>query len=107
MSCSILFYAPAHTGLEDTLKESHADRQVEQLQMPGIPPPARRRANANARNVGPGTAVLYVGFIPGGLRHGSRGVVRRARGHRASVDMGRSGVWHIPYHMLSVPAEAA
>ena len=65
------------------------------------------RAAATSRSAAAGTEVLYSGYFAGGPRHGSRGVVRRASGRRAFVDMGRSGMWHIPYYFLSVPSRAA
>ena len=80
---------------------------VEQLQMPGMPRAQRLRPAASSQNVAAGTEVLYTGYFPGGPRNGARGVVRSASGRRAFVDMGRSGMWHIPYYFLSVHARAA
>ncbi len=78
-----------------------------QLTMPGMPGPKTAHARmASCCTVSPGQDVLYVGNIYGGPRQGSRGVVRQALRHKAIVDMGRSGVWHIPYYFLAVPDAA-
>ena len=89
------------------MRDEKTPEPVEQLQMPGMPNPQRPGASASSQNVAPGTEVLYTGYFSGGPRHGSRGVVRRASRRRAFVDMGRSGMWHIPYYFLSVHSRAA
>ena len=89
------------------MNDDGSNTPAEQLAMPGMPPAARPGAGATYETVAPGTAVFYVGYMRGGPRNGSRGVVVRARGRRALVDMGRSGAWHIPYYLLSVPPTAA
>ena len=73
-----------------------------QLDMPGMPPVRRLRANASTVNLGPGTQVKYVGAVGGGPRYGATGFVRRTRSGRAYVDMGRAGRWHIPFYLLLV-----
>ena len=89
------------------MRDENAAEPVEQLQMPGMPKAEPSRAAATSLSAAAGTEVHYTGYFAGGPRHGSRGVVRRASGRRAFVDMGRSGMWHIPYYFLSVPSRAA
>ena len=89
------------------MRDENADEPVAQLQMPGMPKAQRSRAAATSQSAAAGTEVLYTGYFSGGLRHGARGVVRRASGRRAFVDMGRSGMWHIPYYFLAVASRAA
>lgn len=89
------------------MRDEEPSDPIEQLQMPGMPRAQRPGPAASSQNVAAGTEVLYTGYFPGGPRHGARGVVRRASGRRAFVDMGHSGMWHIPYYFLSVHARAA
>ena len=89
------------------MRDEDAHEPVEQLQMPGMPKTQQSRVAASSQNVAAGTVVLYTGYFTGGPRRGSRGVVRRASGRRAFVDMGRSGMWHIPYYFLSLHSRAA
>jgi hypothetical protein len=84
------------------MKDAAKPTQVAQLQMPGMPPSARASADASPSNVAPGHEVRYVGKVPGGPRYGTKGVVKRALGRRALIDLGRSGTWHIPYYFLAV-----
>jgi hypothetical protein len=77
-------------------------QNMAQLDMPGMPPVRRLRANASTANLGPGTQVKYVGAVGGGPRYGAIGFVRRTGAARAYVDMGRSGRWHIPFYLLFV-----
>jgi hypothetical protein len=77
-------------------------QNMAQLDMPGMPPVRRLRANASTTNIGPGTQVKYVGAVDGGPRYGDTGFVRRTGAGRAYVDMGRSGRWHIPFYLLFV-----
>jgi hypothetical protein len=86
------------------MRDEETRDPVEQLQMPGMPSPGPA---ASSQNVAPGTEVLYTGYFSGGPRHGARGVIKRASDRRAFVDMGRSGLWHIPYYFLSVHSKAA
>ena len=81
------------------------DSSTAQLSMPGIPSPALPSANASRANVWPGQEVLYIGRLKGGPRFGVRGVVKETLGRRAVVDMGRWGIWRVPYYFLSVPHE--
>ncbi len=78
-----------------------------QLAMPGMPRPRTSRPKlASCCSVSPGQGVLYVGNVYGGPRQGSNGVVKEALRHKAVIDMGRSGIWHIPYYFLAI-SEAA
>ena len=79
---------------------------VEQLELPGIPPPAPPGPYASWRNVLPGQEVVYLGNISGGPHYGARGLVKNTLSQRAVVDMGRAGTWHIPYYFLAIPAAA-
>ena len=89
------------------MRDENNRESIEQLQMPGMPKAQQSKSAASSRNVAAGTEVLYTGYFNGGPRHGSRGVVRRASRRRAFVDMGRSGMWHIPYYFLAVHERAA
>ena len=73
-----------------------------QIPMPGmpVPPPARRALNS--RSILPGQAVQYHGRIRGGPRFGLIGTVTQTRARQAVVDMGASGIWHVPYYLLTV-----
>ena len=77
-----------------------------QLPMPGMPTRMLHASTANCCTVEQGQQVLYIGDIIGGPRYGSCGTVKEIRLHKAVVDMGRSGTWHIPYYFLSVPEAA-
>ena len=78
-----------------------------QLDMPGMPPLRRLRANASTANLGPGTQVKYIGAVDGGPRYGATGFVKRTGSGRAYVDMGRSGRWHIPFYLLFVASSVS
>jgi len=47
-----------------------------------------------------------MGNIHGGPRFGSTGVITEALRRKAVVDMGKSGIWNIPYHFLTLPQAA-
>ena len=36
----------------------------------------------------------------------ARGIVKEIRVRNATVDMGRSGTWHIPFYFLTLPQAA-
>ena len=82
------------------------DRGTEQLVMPGMPPPAVEAPRLGHLDVLPGQRVLYTGSLSGGPRSGARGIVKRAMGRRAVVDMGLLGTWRIPYLFLAIPQRA-
>ena len=77
-----------------------------QMHMPGMPTQTTARVPVVAHNLINGTEVVYNGSINGGPKQGASGVVREALGRRAVVDLGYSGIWHIPYHFLSLPLAA-
>ena len=77
-----------------------------QMRMPGMPPQTMVSAPVVAHTLTNGTEVVYNGSMYGGPKQGSSGVVREALGRRAVVDLGYSGIWHIPYHFLSLPVAA-
>ena len=79
----------------------------EQLSIPGMPARQNPAEGVTAIQAVPGQEVIYLGKVRGGPRYGARGTVRRAKGKRALVDMGRSGAWHIPYYFLSSTRKAA
>ena len=79
---------------------------VAQLSMPGMPDPAYAGPLDNCWSAIPGQEVLYLGNISGGPRYGAHGIVKQALRHKAVVDLGRSGTWHIPYFLLAVPQAA-
>ena len=74
-----------------------------QLRLPGIPTTVAVQSAASSESVRPGQQVLYLGKVAGGPRYGTRGLVKQTLSRRAVVDMGRSGVWHIPYYFLALP----
>ena len=74
---------------------------VAQLSMPGIPERVYVHSIVNRDGVAPGEEVLYVGKVSGGPRYGSRGMVKETFMRKAIVDMGLSGIWHIPYYFLA------
>ena len=77
-----------------------------QLKMPGMPLPRQRYPMGNGRGVGPGQKVEYLGWVAGGPRFGSQGIVKRALRRKAVVDLGNAGTWHIPYRFLAIPRAA-
>ena len=66
-----------------------------QIQMEGIPLPVRS-APISLHDLRPGQNVIYVGYVSGGPRHGSGGVVRNTLRRGAMVDLGSAGTWRIP-----------
>ena len=74
-----------------------------QIPMPGMPETLRPLPVASPWSLVPGQEVLYVGKIGGGPGFGARGIVRRALARKAVVDLGRWGIWHVPYHFLTLP----
>ena len=82
-----------------------ATRSDTQLSMPGMPVPGDS-APTRCCTVNAGQEVQYQGKINGGPRYGSFGVVKQALRHRAVVDMGQLGTWHIPYYFLVLPQAA-
>ncbi len=84
-----------------------ATRKVpqEQMSMPGMPAPYAP-VYANSNNVMPGQEVVYLGDLTGGPPAGARGLLKERLGWRAVVDMGRTGVWHVPYYLLALPHSA-
>ena len=47
-----------------------------------------------------GQEVVYQGRVAGGPDYGEHGIIRRTYRQKAVVDMGNSGMWHIPYYFL-------
>ena len=80
---------------------------LSQLHLEGMPSGPEPGPIVGIRTLSPGREVVYHGNLIGGPRHGARGIVRQALGRRVVVDMGKAGVWHIPYYFLSVPSTAA
>ena len=78
-----------------------------QLPMPGMPSPLPVGTIAGAEHLRPGQVVYYSGSLHGGPRPGARGIVTRALGRNARVDLGHLGVWYIPYYFLTAPSKAA
>lgn len=78
-----------------------------QMLMPGLPRPGEARIRLGPLSARRGQEVEYCGRIRGGPKFGLRGRVVEARARQAVVDMGTDGTWHIPYHMLAVPPQAA
>ena len=74
--------------------------------MPGIAQPTTLPTGADCCHLSSGQKVVYMGKVGGGPKFGERGVVRAILRHKAIVDMGRSGTWHIPYHFLALPQAA-
>ncbi len=77
-----------------------------QLRLPGIHSHHNTPKSATCCSVDIGQQVVYVGNIHGGPRFGSTGVITEALQRKAVVDMGKSGVWNIPYHFLTLPQAA-
>ena len=84
-----------------------ADYPNPQITLPGLARPGESRIRLGPRNARPGQVVQYCGRIRGGPKFGLHGRVMEARPRQAVVDMGANGTWHIPYHMLAVPPQAA
>ena len=79
-----------------------------QLQMTGMPKPLYANAKpAGSRDITPGQEVTYLGRIHGGPGYGARGIVIEVRGRKARVNLGRAGIWNIPYYFLAVPLTRA
>ena len=79
------------------------DALVAQLPGHSLSTPKYPGRMPDRRVVQAGQVVLYTGKISGGPQHGSRGVVKRAMRRKALVSLECSGIWHIPYHLLSLP----
>ena len=77
-----------------------------QLSLSGMPAPVNPAETASCCSVALGQEVLYQGKVSGGPRFGSRGIVKAVLHRKAVVNMGRSGIWHVPYHFLAVPNAA-
>ena len=77
-----------------------------QLQLPGIHSHSGPAKAATCCSVHVGQQVVYMGSIHGGPRFGSSGVITEALQRKAVVDMGKSGIWNIPYHFLTLPQAA-
>ena len=77
-----------------------------QLRLPGMRPQHWTPKSATCCSVHVGQQVVYMGSIHGGPRFGSSGIVTEALRRKAVVDMGKSGVWNIPYHFLTFPQAA-
>ena len=73
-----------------------------QLKLPGIPEAVRIYHQTRPEKICPGKEVLYLGKISGGPRYGTRGLVKKTLSQRVVVDMGHSGIWHIPYYFLEL-----
>jgi hypothetical protein len=84
--------------------------KIESTQLPlaGMPEPLYLQARPVTFGLQPGQGVMYLGRVDGGPKFGARGVVVETRGHKVVVDLGRGGIWHIPYYYLAIPiADAA
>ena len=79
---------------------------IHQLRLPGMQSQASTPKSATCCNVHVGQQVVYLGSIHGGPKFGSSGIVTEALRRKAVVDMGKSGVWNIPYHFLTSPQAA-
>ncbi len=79
---------------------------IHQLRLPGMQSQAGAPKSATCCSVHVGQQVVYLGSINGGPKFGSSGVVTEALRRKAVVDMGKSGVWNIPYHFLTSPQAA-
>ena len=80
---------------------------IRQLGLPGMHSHHDAPKSATCCSVHIGQQVVYMGKIHGGPRFGSAGVITEALQLKAVVDMGRSGVWNIPYHFLTALPQAA
>lgn len=87
---------------------AHPDNtsNILQLRLPGIHSHGNMPKSATCCSVDVGQQVVYMGNIHGGPRFGSTGVITEALQRKAVVDMGKSGVWNIPYHFLTLPQAA-
>ena len=74
-----------------------------QLSMPGMEDLSPLTYPGHCCSLAPGQRVTYLGRIPGGPPYGSQGTVKEAHRRTALVDMGESGLWRIPYHLLGIP----
>ncbi len=79
---------------------------IRQLGLPGIHTRRSTPKSATCCSIHVGQQVVYMGKIHGGPRFGSAGVVTEALRSKAVVDMGKSGVWNIPYNFLTFPEAA-
>ena len=84
-------------------------RRIEgaQLQLLDVEGLVSNPSRKDCCSLAPGQQIVYVGRVGGRLRYGDRGIVQQALRNRAVVDMGTSGVWHLPYHVLGDPFRAA
>ena len=92
-----------------TMTNSTHTATIHQFRLPGFQPATAHKPTpklATCCSVHVGQQVVYMGSIHGGPRHGSSGVVTEALRRKAVVDMGKSGVWNIPYQFLTVPQAA-
>lgn len=79
-----------------------------QLPLAGMPEPLYLRTRPVTFDLQPGQEVTYLGRVDGGPKFGARGIVVETKGRKVVVDLGRGGIWHIPYYFLAVPiADAA
>lgn len=85
---------------------AHGNNNILQLRLPGIHSHRNMPKSATCCSVDVGQQVVYMGNIYGGPRFGSTGVITEALQRKAVVDMGKSGVWNIPYHFLTLPQAA-
>ena len=85
-----------------TLKTAE-QANIHQLRLPGMQGAPK---SETCCSVHVGQQVVYLGSIHGGPKFGSSGVVTEALRRKAVVDMGKSGVWNIPYHFLTSPQAA-
>lgn len=79
---------------------------IHQLRLPGMHSRRKAHKSATCCSVNIGQTVVYMGSVHGGPKHGSSGVVTEALQRKAVVDMGKSGVWNIPYQFLTFPSAA-
>ena len=79
-----------------------------QLPLEGMPESLYLRTRPVTFDLQPGQEVMYLGHVDGGPKFGARGVVIETKGRKVIVDLGRGGIWHIPYYFLALPiADAA
>ena len=93
--------------METTLVPEKDGANEVQFPMPGMPSPLPVGTIAGAEHLRAGQVVFYSGSLPGGPRRGARGVVKRALGRQAVVDLENLGIWYIPYYYLTAPSKAA
>ena len=88
------------------MARSDNTNNILQLQLPGIHSHPNTPMSATCCSVDVGQQVIYMGNVHGGPRFGSTGVITEALQRKAVVDLGKSGVWNIPYHFLTLPQAA-